>query len=419
MASVLPSRFHAACEAAAAPLLSDSSLVVIPPRPELLCSVIIPAKDEAENLPATLAALAAQVDKQGKALSPYSYEVIVLANNCQDATAHVARQMALVYPQLVLHVVERTLPPAEANVGKARRLLMDEASRRLRSVGRQHGIIASTDADTRVTPTWLTDIAGEIAAGADAVGGRILTEASAQRNCPVRRYHLRDAAYRLLAAQLEHLIDPSPADAWPRHHQHFGASFALTVSAYEQVGGLPVVPYLEDEALYQALCYHDLRVRHSPDVRVITSARQEGRVAVGLSWQLREWAALSEQLREPLVASGPQLATQWQARRQLRQLWQTIKADGHITGAVLSPALHAVSGRVASVLGLTKQALRRAIEQAATFGALWQRVQQEQAARRQWVQRWPPVALSVAVAELRALLKQYTPLAAVESTLPA
>ncbi|MBC6612576.1 glycosyltransferase [Hymenobacter sp. BT507] len=409
MTSVLPSRFHAAHEVAASPLL-ERGLLTVPPRPELCYSVIIPAKDEAENLPATLAALATQVDEQGQPLPLYSYEVIVLANNCRDATAHVVRQLAQAYPQLALHVIERTLPPAEAHVGKARRLLMDEAARRLRSVGRPHGIIASTDADTRVAPTWLASIAAEIAAGADAVGGRIVAEVPTQRNCPVRRYHLRDAAYRLLAAQLEHLIDPDPVDAWPRHHQHFGASFALTVLAYEQVGGLPVVPYLEDEALYQALCGHDLRVRHSPAVRVTTSARHEGRVAVGLSWQLREWAALSEQLREPLVASGPQLTAQWQARRQLRQLWQAVKNDVHSSGAALSPTLHAVGVRIADMLGLTKQMLCQAVVEAVTFGALWQCVQQEQATRQQWAQRWPPVALSCALAELRMLLKQHTPL---------
>lgn len=419
MTPVQPSRFHAAHEVPAAPLLPERGLLTILPHPELRYVVIIPAKDEAENLPATLAALAAQVDAQGQPLPLYSYEVIVLANNCQDATAHVARQAGKAHPQLVVHVVERTLPPAEAHVGKARRLLMDEAARRLHSVGRPHGIIASTDADTRVAPTWLASIATEIAAGADAVGGRIVAEIPAQRNCPVRRYHLRDAAYRLLAAQLEHLIDPDPVDAWPRHHQHFGASFALTVSAYEQVGGLPVVPYLEDEALYQALRCHDLHVRHSPAVRVTTSARREGRVAVGLSWQLREWAALSEQLQEPLVASAPQLAAQWQARRQLRQLWQSVKNERPFSSAVFSPTLHAISVSIADLLGLTKQMLCQAIAEAATFGVLWQRVQQEQATHQQWAQQWPPVALSAALAELRALLKQHTSLATVESILSA
>jgi len=407
MTSVLPSRFSTQDAVAALLQPVDHHLLLLPPHPELCYCVVIPAKDEADNLPATLAALATQVDEQGWALSPHSYEVIVLANNCQDATAHVVRQAAEAYPQLVLHVVERILPPAEAHVGKARRLLMDEAARRLQSVGRPHGIIASTDADTRVAPTWLANIATEIAVGADAVCGRIMTEAPALGNYLVRRYYLRDAAYRLLATQLEYLLDPNLTDAWPRHHQHFGASFALTAAAYELVGGVPEVPYLEDEALYQALCRHDLRVRHSPNVRVTTSARYEGRVAVGLSWQLREWAALSEQLQEPMVAGVQQLTTLWQARRQLRQLWQAVKSDAYGANNTMLSKWWPSNKGLADALGIQEQTLHQAVGEAATFGALWQRVQQEQAIRLQWAQRWPPVTLSCALAELREVLRHH------------
>ena len=84
---------------------------------------------------------------------------------------------------------------------------------------------------------------------------------------------------------------PIRADPWPRHHQHFGASLAITVAAYRHVGGMPAEPFLEDEALYRRLRQHDLNVRHSDRVSVVTSSRRRGRVAVGLSWQLREWQA--------------------------------------------------------------------------------------------------------------------------------
>lgn len=51
-----------------------------------------------------------------------------------------------------------------------------------------------------------------------------------------------------------------------------------------------MVRYLKDEALCQQLRRHDLRLYHSHSFRVVvyTSARQCGRVEVGLSWQLRE-----------------------------------------------------------------------------------------------------------------------------------
>lgn len=366
------------------------------PLAELLCSVIIPAKDEAANLPASIAALAMQVDLQGRPLPPESYEVILLANNCQDDTVGVARRLGALYPNLVLHVAEITLPPATAHVGRARRLLMDEAAQRLISVGRTNGIIASTDADTCVSPTWLASIQAEVAAGADAVGGRILMMPDAA--CSTRRIHLRDTAYRLLAARLENVVDPDPADPWPRHHQHFGASLALTAAAYQRVGGLPEVRFLEDEALYQALRRHDLRVRHSPTVQVATSARQDGRAEVGLSWQLRQWAALGLRQEEPFVPSGQYLMHTWEIRRQLRVLW---KAAHSARGTALLLPIQQYRQQIARILGIETIVLARKIRQSLTFGLLWEWVQQQQP-----LGQWPLVPLSQALAELRLLVRE-------------
>ena len=331
------------------------------PHAGLRASVIIPAKDEVANLPATLAALAAQTMLEGHPMSAGSYEVIVLANNCLDDTAAVVEQQARRFPQLALHVAELCLPGEHAHVGRARRLLMDEACVRLEQVGQPAGIIASTDADTRVAPTWLAAIQAEIAAGADAVGGRILTETEELDQSglsALQRLQLRDAAYRLLCARLEDLLDPVATDPWPRHHQHFGASLALTARAYRRVGGLPEVRFLEDEALCQQLRRYDLAVRHSPHVRVLTSARRDGRVEVGLSWQLREWLRLSQQQREPHVDNPVQLARQWQLRRQLRAC--RAQAPGAETDALLKR------------LGLPAAVVLTQLDQCATFGELWE-----------------------------------------------
>ncbi|SDY49077.1 glycosyltransferase [Hymenobacter psychrophilus] len=313
-----PHRFHSAHPNNAALPVSPWSHLP-PPFPTLRATVIIPAKDEADALPATLAALAAQTNEQGEPLPPGCFEVLVLANNCTDGTAAVIRAFAATHPALALHVAELTLPPTEAHVGRARRLLMDEAAQRLELAGQPRAAIISTDADTRVAPDWLAATFRELALGVEAVAGRILMEETS-RACPVRRCQLQDAAYQLLRAQLETQLDPQPHEPWPRHHQHFGASLAVTVAAYRQVGGLPVVPFLEDEALYQALLRHDLRVRHSPAVRVFTSGRQQGRVAVGLSWQLREWARLGAQ--QLLVPDPATLVHELNLRRRLRQQWQ-------------------------------------------------------------------------------------------------
>ncbi|WP_460620405.1 glycosyltransferase family 2 protein [Hymenobacter tenuis] len=366
-----------------------------PPLRALQATIIIPAKDEAHSITAVLAALAAQTDLQGCPLPMQKFEVLVLANNCQDGTAQVARAAAAQYPTLTVHVAEITLPPAEAHVGRARRLLMDEACRRLEMAGNASPFIASTDADTLVSNTWLAAIEAELAAGADAVGGRILTPSSGSWN-PSRRYQLQDATYHLLCARLEQLVDPISHDPWPRHHQHFGASLAITAAAYRQVGGLPVVPYLEDEALCQALLRHDLRLRHSPAVRVFTSDRHEGRVAVGLSWQLRQWATLQQAQQEPTVENPTCLMAEWQLRRAVRQLWQQPASNQYRTWATVQAATHLNATQLSGVL-----------KSHATFGQLWESIRAR--IREQNTELWPAVPVSVGIRMLRQALAAHLP----------
>ncbi|MFD1469699.1 glycosyltransferase [Hymenobacter caeli] len=399
MNTATPLRFQAAREAAAAPTpvpaapdhapdyAAQLRRQLPPPHAALRACVIIPAKNEAAALPATLAALAAQTDLAGQPLPPGTFEVIVLANNCTDGTAAAVRRFAGQRPGLALHVATLCLAASDAHVGRARRLLMDEACQRLLGLGRFNGLIASTDADTRVAPDWLAATRAEIAAGADAVGGRILTDAAPSGRCPVRRTQLRDAAYHLLCARLEARLDPQAADPWPRHHQHFGASLALTARVYRRVGGLPVRRYLEDEALCQQLRRHDLRLRHSPRVVVHTSPRRCGRVEVGLSWQLREWAAQTAENLEPQVPCPRHLAALWQARRRLRTWWAHAVPFG------------APGQGVAAALGLAGKPLARQVLGSRTFGRLWEWVEQARAAAGVAV---PQVPLSEALAWLRA-----------------
>ena len=399
-----PARFHATREAMAAPpallpeLPTDEQLLQqaecalrrqLPPAAAALqACVIIPAKDEAATLPATLAALAAQTTLGGQALPAGLLEVIVLANNCQDRTATAVRQAAGRYPGLLLHVVEVSLPPTHAHVGWARRLLLDEAACRLERTLGPTGVLLSTDADTLVAPTWLAATLREIEAGAEAVGGRILTQTTAPTILgPVRRIQLGDATYRVLLRQLEDQLDPCPTDRWPCHHQHYGASLALTVRAYRRVGGLPAVPFLEDEALWQLLLRHDLPVRHSPHVRVYTSARRCGRVAVGLSWQLREWEALGQQRQEPLVPCPHELVRVWRARRRLRAWWQ---AGARAVGPELARLARAVEVPAGELLTQARQAT--------AFGQLWQWIEATRGAVL-------PVPLSGALRDLRTYLR--------------
>ena len=404
--------------AAAAPAVRRSGRpdwrALPPPHPMLRAVVVVPVKDEAVLLPRCLAALSRQCTAAGRPVDPRSFEVIMLANNCSDASAAIARRFAAAQRRAggcTVHVVEVTLPRRHAHVGHARGVLMDQACARLRRVqprppggrgpadSRPRGVILSTDGDTVVAADWLAETLAAVDAGADAVGGRILSRTEPAGAAPVdralQRWQRLDAIYRLLRSHLASLIDPEPADPWPRHHQHYGASLAVTVDAYEQVGGLPEVRFLEDEALYGRLVRADLRVRHSPQVRVYTSCRQDGRVEVGLSSQLREWACAATGCAELRVEPAGEMVALLRGRARLRRLWLD-----H------APCRAAPRGAatLARELRLPAERLRAAWSAAATFGELWGEVEAWRAShRRRGAVSQVPVG--TAIVELKQLVE--------------
>lgn len=374
-------------------------LIPEPPVPSCEICVVIPVRDEAQSLAATLYALTHQVDCSGQPFDHRRYEIILLVNNCCDDSAAVARQFAQQHPTLHLHVVEITLPAVEAHVGRARQLLMDEAYRRLTSLGRGQSVIASTDGDTRVAPTWLAATLDQIEQGADAVGGRILLDrtecAALDRN--TWRSHLRYIGYRCLVAELEAYLDADPHDPWPRHYQHFGASLAVTPQMYERVGGLAAVRAEEDVAFYRALVRADARVRHSPAVRVVTSARPTGRTPLGLAARLSEWQVMEQQHLPYLVESVPALEARLRARYRLRLLWQRTRL-GQLPERDLAS--------LASGLCLPATWLADELNLRPSFGLLLERIEQHQRSVDTALKRWPLVEVRQAISELRLRLER-------------
>lgn len=267
-----------------------------PPDPRCRCCITVPAKNEADYLLDSLTAFCRQEDLQGRPLDLALFEIILLANNCSDGTADLARTVGRRYPQLRLHVVELTLPPANAYVGFVRKLMMDEAARRLPA----GGIIAMTDADTVVDPRWLAATFRAFDRGARAVGGRILVPPSGRHG--YRKIHLQDVTYRSLQTLLETMVDPNPGDPWPRHFQHYGPSLAVSREAYLACGGMPSLRCIEDAAFAWALQCVDVDIVHDPAVRVYTSDRSSDRInGVTFSNSLEEWTTMQQDDREPVV----------------------------------------------------------------------------------------------------------------------
>jgi len=276
------------------------------PHPLLRSCVVVPARNEEATLALLITALAGQRDLRGTPLDAASYEVILLLNNCTDRTAEIARELQQRYTRLQLHVAEVLFAPHEAHVGRARQALFEVAFARFQFLDRPAGLILTTDADSRPAADWIAQNEAEIAAGVDGVGGRILLEPAEQATLPkgVRRLFLLDIGYRRALEELRSLYAPEAHDPFPRHHQHFGASIAVTAAAYAKAGGMPLKRSSEDVALYRAIVESGARFRHSHRVRVYTSGRMIGRAEGGLADAIGWWHARARDAAPVLVEAA-------------------------------------------------------------------------------------------------------------------
>jgi GT2 family glycosyltransferase len=220
--------------------------------------------------------------------------IVVLANNCTDATVEAA---AAVRPALgrTVEVRHITLAPDRAHAGWARRLAMEAAAASLES---PFDLLMSTDADTLIARDWLVRTLDYIDRGWDAVAGQALLYPRELRRLPAA-YRTRFAAIRRYNNAVTFLkARRANEEAWPRHFYEGGASIALTRAAYARIGGAPTPCVGEDKALFDAVRRSGGRVRHPTDVRVFTSPRLDGRARDGAADTLARWGSQGE--RDPI-----------------------------------------------------------------------------------------------------------------------
>ncbi|MGZ8543606.1 MAG: glycosyltransferase [Kaistella sp.] len=366
-------------------------------------SVVIPVRNEAESLLSCLQAFGRQVTQKKKPLNPESFEILILANNCTDDSVEIVRRFQCENSFLRIYLAEVHLSNEDANIGFVRRLLMNEAFKRLRNNHFGEGVIMTTDGDTTVAGDWIESNLREFKAGADAVCGRIIINNSELKkmNGFCRRIHLKDEEYRLLVAEIEALIDNLPFDDAPRHHQNFNGSFAVTTHLYEKSGGVPKVKFLEDCAFFDRLQKIDARVRHSPEVKVYTSSRHIGRSEVGLSFQLNQWKKLEGSGADILVESAESIIKRITAQRDLRKMWRRF-SDGE---KVDLKGLETVSTQVS----VMPEFILRELEKKEPFGAFYSELMREQHCIAEWTRKLPLVSLDEAVDNLKTEIQKLKP----------
>jgi hypothetical protein len=306
--------------------------------------VAIPAYNEANHIADCLTALARQDDWR-------PFAVVLLLNNCTDDTARIAHGLTAAMP-FRLHVQEQWLPSSCANAGMARHLAM----RLAQEMAGENGIILTTDADGRVTSNWINANLAAMDAGADAVAGMALLDEREYASIPVELHYAEEKSeyFGTLLDEIDWLIDPDPADPWPRHTQHSGASIAVRAGYLARAGGVPPIPLGEDRLLFDHLRRIDARIRHARDVTVMVSARIVGRAKGGMA------DTIARRLREPDRLLDTSLEpTDDHIRRAACRAWtRSVWADG----APITP--------LARTLRLPAARIARMMA-ADTFGAVW------------------------------------------------
>jgi len=282
--------------------------------------VAIPVKNEEARLAACLDSLARQT------VAPD--HIFLLLNNCTDGTVEIARAAAARNPRITVSEVQ--LPAPLASAGEARRLALAAAA----DLAGRDGIIMTTDADCQPEDGWVAKNLREIARGADVVCGaaRIIAEPG---QAGLHFDLARETMYAALLDEIASLVDPDPADPWPRHQQHSGASIAMTVEILRAVGGAPRVPHGEDRALIERFRLADARIRHAPDIEVPVSGRLEGRAKGGMAEALSRRARQRDEETDAALEPAVDAYRRALARARLRGLCNNTHATAPLARDLL------------------------------------------------------------------------------------
>lgn len=369
------------------PPIFHENLFPVPFHDNLKVCITIPARNEEKLITDTLMALYNQRGSYGQLLDKSTYEILILANNCSDDTIGQITRVANAYPDFRLYVADMHFEEEDAHVGICRRILMDSAAARLEAVGRRaDGIIISTDADTRVDSRWLYFTLKGFSLGCEVLGGRIMITSEDK---VAQIMHVKDERYRMLCVKLETIIDPVEHDPWPRHFQCFGPSTAVRCDVYRKVGGIPILPHLEDAYFAKNLYMIDAKIRHSPYVKVYSSGRLCGRVSFGFSRQLQLWKSMQLREEEVWVEGMAALRMKYLARRDMRLLFADRKSPvGQKHLLVLGGRLFIPSERMLEISAYSNY-----------FGEFWENLL-EAMEERSWLSHYPLVPIDEAILQL-------------------
>jgi glycosyltransferase involved in cell wall biosynthesis len=224
-----------------------------------MVGVAIPARNERDEIPGALHAVVRALEHPSLGRAR---RVIVVANDgSEDDTGDRARRC--------LRGIGEVLDGNFGSAGEARGAALERLVAIAGDLSPEEVWFATTDADSRVPPSWLAGQVRWWRDGADAVAGMV---------APIWG---GDAASAGLRARYEAMM--AERGIGPSHPHVYGANLGFTAEIYLAAGGVPPVPNGEDHALVDALRAHGARVVSVADDPVRTSARLVGRASDGFA----------------------------------------------------------------------------------------------------------------------------------------
>jgi hypothetical protein len=232
-----------------------------PTRPTLpaFVGVVIPAHNEQEHIGRAVHAVRRSLGV--RLLGGVASWIVVVDDSSTDATRSRAR--------LALGWHGEVLTGRFGTAGAARRAGFE----RLLALASERASLddvwfATTDADSRVPRTWITDGVRWWRRGFEAVAGMVEPDWQSDADASLRaRYD------QMMAAQ-----------GTENGHPHvYGANLGFTAAAYIRAGRMPTIATGEDHQMWLALRAAGARVVSVADNPVATSTRRAGRAPAGFA----------------------------------------------------------------------------------------------------------------------------------------
>lgn len=236
-------------------------------------AVVVPARDEVDRIGACLDALLAARRVLLRTRRGTTCTITVVLDACTDGTAAVARRYARALPGVVTVLEVRV-----GAVGPARAAGVAAA---LAAPGPRlaHRWVANTDADSRVTRTWLVQQADALRRGVEVLVGAVVPDPRELAPDVLARWRLAHPLGVVLG------------------HTH-GANLGIRADVLRALGGFAPVDEHEDVALVDRARAAGRRVAATGAEPVTTSGRLVGRTPGGYAAHLHR-TYVSARVRMP------------------------------------------------------------------------------------------------------------------------